>query len=99
MEKAESFTLGIFQPKPEGSRCIKQFERADYVGLEKTPRSVNRAIHVRFGCEVDNRKRPRRFEQRFYNSLVPNITSHECVTRARCDVRKVEQISRIRELV
>src|SRR5215472_8846417 len=54
---------------------------------------------MRFGREVHNREGSRRFEQRSYNARVSNVASHECVTGTRGDVRKVEQVSCIGELV
>src|SRR5262249_42583075 len=99
MQEAESLALAIFQPKPEGSRSIKQLERSDHVGLEKTARSVNRTIHMRFGGEVHNRKRPTRFEQGLYNSRIPDIASDECITGVRRNLHQVEQVSRIGELI
>lgn len=87
------------QARPVGAHGFKQVERAHNVGLDEIAGTVDRAIDMRLGCEIQHGTRLMGGKQLVDQFAIANIAVHEDMPRIALKRCKVFQIAGIGELV
>ena len=85
--------------EPNLSRCLEQAVRTDDIRLDERIGSVNRAIHVGFGCEVHDRIDPFLPQQLLDQRAVPDVSLHEPQRGVGAHGLKICQIARVGQRV
>ncbi|MNV65932.1 hypothetical protein D3C71_1586560 [compost metagenome] len=99
MQKAERSAFVVGQSVPVRAHGFQQLEGADNVGLDEFARAVDRAVHMRFGGEVEDGARFVLGEQAADEFKVADVALHELVRGIAFQRRKVVGIARVGELI
>src|SRR6267378_6493745 len=99
MQKAKSFAIVLRQRRPIRSRLFQQIESPVHVGADKIVGTMNRAVYVTFGCEVNNGPGPLAFEQIAQQIAIDDVTLLKAVTVLTLHRLQIMEIASVGELV
>ena len=99
MQKAKPFALGFRQSRPVGSRFLQQTESAVDVGANEIVGTMNRPVHVAFGCKMHNSARALALQKGSYQVAFDDIALLKPVRRVLGDGFKIARIPGIGQFV
>ena len=99
MQQTEARALGLRQCAPIGAGRLEQRKRADDVGLDELGRSVNRAIDMALGREIEHGPRPVHRQQRLDLRAIADVAADEQVPRIPFQRGEVAQVAGVGKLV
>ena len=99
MQEAKTCPLGLAQRAPVAAERLEQAEGRHNVGRDEFRRTVNRAIDMGFGREVQYRSRAISCQQSLDLRAIANVPAHEHMARIVLQRDEVAQIAGVTELV
>ena len=99
MQQAEIAFPCICQAAPVGPHRFQQMEGPDDVGLDEFAWPVDRAVHVRFGCEVHHRARLVLCQQLADQGRITKVALDEHMARVAGQRCQILQIAGVGEFV
>ncbi|OIQ82918.1 hypothetical protein GALL_352980 [mine drainage metagenome] len=99
VQEAEVGFRFAFQCIPVGAHGLQQVESADDVGLNEVARTMDGAVDMRLGGEVDDGARSVFGKQPGYQGGIGYIATHEHMPHVVAQTDEIFQVTRIGQLV